>query len=70
MDMLTKLTKSGAKVWEKGEMKRIYLNMDIVVALDLGINFNDKKHKLFFDLNTNRFDGTSKTFVQALNSKI
>lgn len=64
------LIEAGAKVWEKGDMKRIYLNMDLVSKLDLGINFNDKKHKLFFDLTTGRFDGTSSTFVSALNSKI
>ena len=62
-----KLLAAGGKVWEKDSMKRIYLNMSLVNALDLGINFNDKKHKLYFDLTTNRFDGSSKTFVQALN---
>ena len=64
------LIEAGAKVWEKGNMKRIYLNMDLVSKLDLAINFNDKKHKLFFDLTTGRFDGTSSTFVRVLNSKI
>lgn len=62
------LIEAGAKVWEKGDMKRIYLNMNLVRALDLGINFNDKKHKLYFDLNTNRFNGSSPCFVQALNA--
>lgn len=65
-----KLIAAGGKVWEKGNYKRIYLNMNLVNALDLGINFNDKKHKLFFDLETQKFDGTSSTFVKALNSKI
>ncbi|TCM62287.1 hypothetical protein EC844_12515 [Acinetobacter calcoaceticus] len=64
------LVESGAKVWEKGDMKRIYLSQAVVCKAGLGINFNDKKHKLFFDLNTNRFDGSSKCFVQALNSQI
>ena len=64
------LLEVGAKVWEKDAMKRIYISNDIAFKMGFGINFNDKKHKLFFDLNTNRFDGTSKTFVQALNAKI
>ena len=65
-----RLLEVGAKVWEKDAMKRIYISNDIAFKMGFGINFNDKKHKLFFDLNTNRFDGTSKTFVQALNAKI
>ena len=64
------LLEVGAKVWEKDAMKRIYISNDIAFKMGFGINFNDKKHKLFFDLNTNRFDGTSKTFVQALNAQI
>ncbi|RKS87312.1 hypothetical protein DES39_0532 [Orbus hercynius] len=67
---LEKLLAAGGKVWEKGDMKRIYLNMDLVKALDSNINFNDKKHKLYFDLNTNRFDGSSKCLVSSLNKEI
>lgn len=67
---LEKLILAGGKVWQKGNYKRIYLNMTLVKDLDLGINFNEKKHKLFFDLETQKFDGSSSTFVKALNSKI
>lgn len=70
MNMKDKLIEAGAKVWEKDSMKRIYVGNDIAFKMGFGINFNDKKHKLFFDLNTNRFDGTSKTFVQVLNGFI
>lgn len=65
-----RLIEAGAKVWEKDSMKRIYISNDIAFKMGFGISFNDKKHKLYFDLNTNRFDGTSKTFVQALNAQI
>lgn len=68
--MADRLIAAGAKVWEKNEMKRIYLSQVIVDACDLGIRFNDKKHKLFFDLTTSRFGGTSDCFVKALNSNI
>lgn len=68
--MADRLIEAGAKVWAKDAMKRIYLNMSLVNALDLGINFNDKKHKLFFDLTTNKFAGTSECFVKALNGNI
>ena len=69
-NMSEKLLAAGGKVWEKDSMKRIYLNMDLVSKLNLGIKFNDKKHKLFFDLVTDRFDGTSSTFVKALNANL
>lgn len=68
--MITKemLIEAGGKVWEKDQMSRIYLNMDLVNKLDLGINFNEKKHKLFFNCNTSKFEGSSECFVRALNS--
>lgn len=62
------LLAAGGKIWEKEGKKRIYLSMDLVNAADLGISFNEKKHKLYFDCNTGKFDGTSETFVRALNS--
>lgn len=68
--MQEKLIAAGGRIWEKDAMKRIYLSQAMVDACDLGIRFNDKKHKLFFDLNTNQFSGTSDTFVKALNAKI
>ena len=62
------LLAAGGKIWEKDGKKRTYLGMGLVNAADLGISFNEKKHKLFFDCNTGKFDGTSETFVRALNS--
>lgn len=62
-----KLIKAGGKVWSKGDMNRIYLNMKLVQALGLNINFNDKKHKLYYDVDAQVFGGSSKCFVSALN---
>ena len=68
--IVEKLIAAGGKVWEKSGLSRIYLSQEIANKCDFGIRFNDKKHKLFFDMNTNKFGGTSETFVKALNSKI
>jgi hypothetical protein len=68
MKMEAKLIAAGGKVWEKDAMKRIYLTQEIVNKADLGINFNEKKHKLYFDCVTSKFAGTSETFVKALNA--
>ncbi|OBX58542.1 hypothetical protein A9Z61_04265 [Moraxella osloensis] len=65
-----KLIAAGGKVWEKAGLSRIYLSQEIVEKCELGIRFNDKKHKLFFDLITNQFSGTSDTFVKVLNAQI
>lgn len=70
MSMQDKLLNAGGKIWEKNEMKRIYLNQVLVEKCDLGIRFNDKKHKLYFDVPTQKFGGSSETFVKALNAKI
>ena len=61
---------SGGKIWEKESIKRIYLTQELVNKCDLGISFNDKKHKLFFDCNTSTFGGSSNCFVSALNANI
>lgn len=68
--MENKLIAAGGKVWEKDAMKRIYLTQEIVNKADLGINFNEKKHKLYFDCVTSKFAGTSATFVRVLNANI
>ena len=65
-----KLIAAGGKVWEKSGLSRIYLSQEIADKCDFGIRFNDKKHKLFFDMTANKFGGTSETFVKVLNSKI
>lgn len=65
-----KLIAAGGKVWEKSGLSRIYLSQEIADKCDFGIRFNDKKHKLFFDMTTNKFGGTSETFTKVLNSKI
>ena len=64
------LIANGGKYWEKGEMHRVYINMQVVEKMDLGINFNEKKHKLFFDCDTCKFDGSSETFARALNANL
>ena len=68
--IVDKLIAAGGKVWEKSGLSRIYLSQEIADKCDFGIRFNDKKHKLFFDMNTNKFGGTSETFTKVLNSKI
>lgn len=60
----------GGKVWEKDAMSRIYLTQELVNKAELGINFNEKKHKLYFDCVTGKFAGTSDCFVSALNASI
>ncbi len=66
----SKLIEAGGKVWEKDGMKRIYLTQELVNKADLGINFNEKRHKLYFDCVKAKFAGTSECFVKALNSSI
>ena len=68
--IVEKLIAAGGKVWEKSGLSRIYLSQEIADKCDFGIRFNDKKHKLFFDMNANKFGGTSETFTKVLNSKI
>lgn len=68
--METKLIAAGGKVWVKDAIKRIYLTQELVNKADLGINFNEKKHKLYFDCVISKFAGTSDTFVKALNANI
>ena len=68
--IVEKLIAAGGKVWEKSGLSRIYLSQEIADKCDFGIRFNDKKHKLFFDMNANKFCGTSETFTKVLNSKI
>lgn len=55
---------------EKDAMKRIYLTQEIVNKADLGINFNEKKHKLYFDCVSEKFSGSSDTFIKALNANL
>ena len=70
------LIEAGAKVWEKGDMKRIYIN-DAVAE----IVFNQKilkdfsqvkikvgKAKFYFDLTNNVFTADSGTIRTAINS--
>ena len=70
------LIEAGAKVWEKGDMKRIYIN-DAVAE----IVFNQKilkdfsqvkikvgKAKFYFDLTNNVFAADSGTIRTAINS--
>ena len=68
--IVDKLIAAGGKVWEKSGLSRIYLSQEIADKCDFGIRFNDKKHKLFFDMTANKFGGTSETFTKVLNSKI
>lgn len=71
---MTKTTKemliqAGGKVWAKDAMERIYLTQELANAAGLGITFNEKKHKLYFDCVTNKFAGSSDCFVKALNAQ-
>ena len=68
--MEEKLIEAGGKVWEKDGIKRIYLSQELVNSAELGINFNEKKHKLYLDCVTQKFAGSSDCFVRALNSNI
>ncbi len=62
------LIEAGGKVWTKDAMVRIYLTQELATKADLGITFNEKKHKLYFDCTTSKFAGTSACFVKALNA--
>jgi hypothetical protein len=68
--MQDKLISLGGKVWEKDAMKRIYLSQELANKAGLGISFNEKKHKLYFDCLASKFAGSSECFVKALNANI
>lgn len=42
----------GGKMWEKNDMKRIYINAEQFNEL-MGTAFSDKSNKFFFDCNSN-----------------
>jgi hypothetical protein len=49
-----KLLAMGLKVWEKAEMKRIYMTCaQFNQATGFSFNLNDKNNKIFFDCTTN-----------------
>lgn len=50
----TKLLAMGLKVWEKAEMKRIYMTCaQFNQATGFSFNLNDKNNKIFFDYAAN-----------------
>lgn len=50
----TKLLAMGLKVWEKSEMKRIYMTCaQFNQATGFSFNLNDKNNKIFFDYAAN-----------------
>lgn len=70
------LIEAGAKVWEKGNMKRIYIN-DAVAQIVFNENIlkdfpqvkiNVGKAKFYFDLEHNVFTADSGTIRTAINS--
>lgn len=76
-ELQTLLTEAGATVWEKGTMKRIYINQDVADAVfnrnllkdysKIAV-FVTKKDKFFLDLNTMSLISDSGKIRTAINA--